>query len=491
MKIKRIALMFAFVLFALAIPLWASVGEDYPGEMPDRGRDIISDADGYETADTEYSYDGDYTSGRNYSEAVAIVNVSGTTGGIINVAIPNYANTDFMAFATEYDIEFFVSPPEGMHFSPETALGVSGGVNVTFGPVVRGCGRLFFVVSAHSGEDNVQVATPTVDIIFYPGDGGLPLGESGSLSGPVGLLVANAPAPYPPTGFNFAGWQHNGIRVNFPFYAAASMTLEAIYEPIPPGDASGTTFTLTLRPQGGSLPPGEPLSRALPINSMISELPAPTRSGYLFGGWLDGSRLASSPVFVTNDMELTAVWMRAAEPVSLSTNANTNTGNSPQAAEAAAPNILAAVFDPNPGAFASGETGLRSGAYGTYISNIPVPTLSGYIFTDWRLPNGQVLQGNLNIREDIRLTAIWVPIASPTPSPTPAPTPPPPAGTLPNPQTSPIQISFMIFGTVMIAGIAALSIMKISRKQMAAGEEYRAKIARYNREKRIIDLMDE
>jgi len=444
MKIKRIAPMLAILVLAIfmlayAMPAWASVGEDDYDGLPRRGRDIIYSTDGCDASDIDGDYDCDYTNGHDYSTAVAVVNVNGAGNGMTHISIAGHADIEFIAFATYYEMEFFVMPPEGTHFTPETSLAVSGGVQVTFGPVVRGCGRLFFVISAYYGEsdnntgtdigNNVSEAVSTVDIIFDPGNGLLPYGESGSLSGPAVLLVANGPTPYAPGGFDFAGWQHNGVNITFPFHAAASMTLNAVYEPRQANTDTATVYSVTQN-----------------ANTTAAS---------------EESQGETVPEATTFDM-------------------------------------YAAVFDPTPGAFASGETGLRSGAYGTYISNIPVPTRNGYIFGGWRLPNGNTLSGNLNLRGDIALEAIWSADPTVTPSPSPSPSPNPSAtpapgntGTLPNPQTSPIRVSLMIFGTVAIAGITALGIMKVGRKHMADASEYRVKMARYNREKRIAGLMDD
>lgn len=500
-NIKKFAILLTVLLavVAIPIPIWAS-GEHEPDDMPDRTRDIIFIGDDCDTTgDHEYC---DYTGGV-YTTAVAVLHVGSTADGAVQMSIPGHEYVDFMAFSTESDIEFFVTAPEGRHFAPETNLHVSGGVQVTFGPFVRGCGRLFFVIAGNVGNNQPE-AEPNIGIIFYTGDGLLPLGESGSLSGPAGLLVPGGPTPYPPRGYNFVGWQYNGARINFPFNAATDMMLEAVYERIPAGDAAGTTFTLTFRPTGGTMPPGEALSSSLPINTVLSQLPTPTREGHAFGGWMDGHRIVEMPVVLSSNTELSAIWVRLPDP-SQNANAYTNTDTNTQATavtQTTQTATITAIFDPSPGVFAAGENGLRPGTNGTVITNIPTPMLSGYIFVDWRLPGGNTHTGNLILTEDIRLTAIWVPVATPTPNPSPTPeaTPAPTAsptpapgntGSLPNPQTNPVQISLMIFGTVMIAGIAAFSIIKIRRKHMAAADEYRSNVARYNREKRIMDLLDE
>lgn len=96
------------------------------------------------------------------------------------------------------------------------------------------------------------------------------------------------------------------------------------------------------------------------------------------------------------------------------------------------------------------------------------------------------------------------PSASPSPTPTrsPSPTPtrspsPTPVTTSPpgpghnNPQTNPIRINLMIFGSVMALGLAAFGIASIAKKQTLANEAYRTNAARYDREKRLSDFLDD
>jgi len=513
--------MSVFLLFTIAIPLWASVNEsdpEYNQELPGRGRDIEFIYDEYyesDTEDTDQESESDYISGRDSTVAIGRVTVTRNAQGIVNITIPGHLTVDYIGFSTDYDIEFFVTAPVGRHFDIDTDLIVSEGIEITFGPVVRNCGRLFFVMSAHvssdsgsgsnnnNGNNNDNDNEPETDgyvgIIFYSGPGRMPYGESGSMLGPAALLVPSGPIPYPPNGYTFAGWYYGNSRVNFPFYATANMTLEARYNQIPAGDAAGTTFMLTYRPTGGVMPQGEPLTRNLPINTMLRELPTPTRDGHIFASWMIGTNLATLPLLVTSNLELTAVWVRLEDPPETNAYVAATAQNSENSSDTAEPDTYAAIFNPSPGVFASGETGLRIGPYGTYITDIPVPTRSGYIFGGWRFPNGHTLYGNLSLRGDMLMTAIWnvdpyaTPTPTPTPSPTPTPTPTPAPGTAgrPNPATSPMQISFMIFGMVMIAAISAMGITKLSRRQMTAAGEYRSKVARYNREKRISDLLDE
>ena len=49
----------------------------------------------------------------------------------------------------------------------------------------------------------------------------------------------------------------------------------------------------------------------------------------------------------------------------------------------------------------------------------------------------------------------------------------------------------MIFGAVMTLGLAGYGIISITKKQMAAAEQYRTDATRYDREKRLTDMLDE
>jgi len=177
------------------------------------------------------------------------------------------------------------------------------------------------------------------------------------------------------------------------------------------------------------------------------------------------------------------------------------------------------LFDPVYGAFPESElhNGVRLVPIGTNLENFPPdPYREGYVFSGWQLPGGSLLEASyLHVNSDIALTAVWVryedapPQTSPSPPPTttsPAPTTSPtptPATTAtptptpsqdsarPNPGTNPIAISFSIFGAVLILGIAAFSIIKLSAKHAEATGRYNTDVTRYQRESRLEDFLDE
>jgi len=187
---------------------------------------------------------------------------------------------------------------------------------------------------------------------------------------------------------------------------------------------------------------------------------------------------------------------------------------------------LFVVFDADGGTFPPEETadGIRLPFRGETVNDFPPnPTRTGYVFDGWRLPGGETLTANyLVVDSDIVLTAIWAPYSSggqntpapgtspsPTPAPGTSPSPTPVAsaspspgsaspspdkaqeGYRPNPGTNPLAISFLIFGAVIGLGIAAFSIIKIAARHAQAKEQFMTDKARYEREARLTDFLEE
>ena len=251
-----------------------------------------------------------------------------------------------------------------------------------------------------------------------------------------------------------------------------------------------TRFAVVFHANGGNLPSGIQAMQSKPLNTMLNSFPIPTREGYVFGGWMLNGSIAHAPLTITSDITLEAHWVK---PPSQS-NTNPSTTNPSD-------DYHVIAFNPAPGAFAGDETGIRVGVYGSRITDMPhAPTRENYYFEGWKLPNGHVFYGQLTITDSMTLIAVWNPSAacpppSPTPAPSSTPTPSPSSApgsaARPNPQTSPLQVSLLIFATVFAAGLAAFGILKLNRRHAVADGKYRADIARYNREKRLMNLMDE
>jgi len=132
------------------------------------------------------------------------------------------------------------------------------------------------------------------------------------------------------------------------------------------------------------------------------------------------------------------------------------------------------------GSFPSGETGLRTVLSGTQVTAPQNPTRSGHVFAGWRL-GGAAVNFPLVVNNDLSLTAAWNVAAGPSPTPG--------AGNRGNPQTSPIAISFAIYGATLVVGLTVYGLMGMAKKQRALASQYDKDVTRHERETRIIDRL--
>jgi len=289
-----------------------------------------------------------------------------------------------------------------------------------------------------------------VTITFNVGAGSLLPGVPHTRQVAVGTRVTNFPVPTPPAGYAFTGWFLGG-NLTTDFTATTNVTLYARYQ-----RTAVRNYTLTFVLNNGQMPAGTAATQVHAYGTVINTFPTPTRAGHVFAGWMLDNRITSPPLTIRGNTTLSAVWTPATTPT-----------------PTPAPGHLVAVFDPSPGAFTGTETGIRSGAYGFVVSSMPNPTRTGYTFAGWNV-GGSRITLPLTVRRDMTINATWTPNIPGRP----------------NPQTSPLQITFAIFGAVMLVGLASFGIMKITGKQLAAQGQYRTKLTRYNREERIVDMLN-
>jgi len=169
------------------------------------------------------------------------------------------------------------------------------------------------------------------------------------------------------------------------------------------------------------------------------------------------------------------------------------------------------TFDPGQGNIRPGDANSFTGMIGSTLQALPTPVRPGFVFAGWTFNNAQVV-APLTISQNMILLANWTPAAqaTPTPSPTPAPAPSssstpapcpsptprpsacptPAASTRPNPQTNPIQVSFAIFGVVILFGLAGFGIINLVKKHAAQVHSHKSEVTRQSREDRIADLID-
>ena len=325
-----------------------------------------------------------------------------------------------------------------------------------------------------------------VTVRFNPGIGSLPANASNTITGPFGFRVVrgNIPTPIPPHGYTFIGWFMHGVEVRADFAAIHDVTLYAHFQRTITGPLY---FTITFDTAGGVLAAGVSHVQTVADGTVLTTLPSISRAGYNFVGWHNSANAVNLPFTVRRNTTFVAKWVSHA-------------GEAPMHPQAPCipPVIpcahLKAVFNPAPGRFPCGENGVRTGPYGFVISSIPQPTRPGYRFVGWHV-GGAPIGFPITVRSDMSIGAHWVSAAAL----------PPAAGAVTctqtvvtvstepgireNPQTGPLQVSFGIFGAVMMLGLGSYGALQLKYKQKAAAAQYQAGMARLNREQRIIDLV--
>ena len=118
-----------------------------------------------------------------------------------------------------------------------------------------------------------------------------------------GTVISLAVAPTL-TGHTFAGWVDSGNNLraaSSSFTVVQNSTLQARWTAI------SYSVTYNLGGASGTLP----LQSSLTINQTFPVAPAPTRAGYIFNGWNNGSETytaGSTYVIATSNVTLTAQW---------------------------------------------------------------------------------------------------------------------------------------------------------------------------------------
>lgn len=129
--------------------------------------------------------------------------------------------------------------------------------------------------------------------------------DGGSLVSPIsqdyGTAVTAPPAPTK-EGYNFAGWQLNGVNYTFTTMPAENIEVVAVW--------SEPTYTISFDANGGLV---DIDSKSVVENSTYGELPVPTYAEHYFLGWFtatSGGRKVTSAtnVEISADQTLYALW---------------------------------------------------------------------------------------------------------------------------------------------------------------------------------------
>ena len=241
------------------------------------------------------------------------------------------------------------------------------------------------------------------------------------------------------TGYTFGGWFNSGTKVQSGAWNIASnVTLKARW--------TGNQYTITLDANGGSVS-----SNTLTVTYDTNyKLPIPTRTGYTFAGWYDGSTQFSSGKWTTtSNVKLTAKWSKDSYSVSYNMNGGTNATANPKTYTVndsfmlavptktgytflgwtyegqSTPTLTVTItegttgnlsftanwkgsdytitFDANGG---SVSTESQTVTYGSDYT-LPIPTKTGHTFLGWYEDDTQVTDGTWARTSDLALTARW------------------------------------------------------------------------------------
>ena len=175
-------------------------------------------------------------------------------------------------------------------------------------------------------------------------------------------------------GYTFEGWYtsaNGGEKITSPYMPQQDITLYAHW--------TANKYTITFNPGQGNT---STTSKEVTYDQNYGNLPTPTRDGYTFDGWYNGTTkiTESDKVDITENTELTAKWLGATYTI---------------------------TFDAGEGATLDTQTKqvTNESTYG----ELPTPTKTGYTFVGWYDSNNNKIESTttVNITENKTLTAQW------------------------------------------------------------------------------------
>ncbi len=222
-----------------------------------------------------------------------------------------------------------------------------------------------------------------------------------------GTTIANQPIeegavptrPENPTkdGYEFVEWQLNGVVYDFTTPITEDVTLVAIYKEIPQdnggngnggnggnNNSGGTTkkyYTVTFNNNGGR-PGGNCSQQTIEQGGRAVDSCRPTRTDYIFNGWLLNNAPFSFSTAINSNITLYASWTRNVKYYNLSFDANGGRGSCQTKSIAGGTNVDGS----------------------SYCSGM---TKSHYVFDGWSRNNAGTLKGTFVMNADTKLYATW------------------------------------------------------------------------------------
>ena len=105
-------------------------------------------------------------------------------------------------------------------------------------------------------------------------------------------------------GYTFVRWELNGVEYDFSSKVTSDITLKAIWEE---KTTTEDIYNITLEIDGKT-------QDLKIVNNKITSLPSPSKEGYNFIGWYDGSKKVSVGDTVSKDTKLTAKFEKVTAP---------------------------------------------------------------------------------------------------------------------------------------------------------------------------------
>ena len=160
-------------------------------------------------------------------------------------------------------------------------------------------------ISEDKVSEELKAPAPTDPVVkefkvTFDSEGGSAVAEQSVKEGEM------ATEPTAPTkdGFDFVEWQKDGVKFEFTTPITAEITLKAVWKSKTPTPAT-EKFTVKFNSDGGSLVAEQTIEKG----KMATEPTAPTKDGYNFLGWYDGSDkfdFKTTPIIA--DKNLIAKW---------------------------------------------------------------------------------------------------------------------------------------------------------------------------------------
>lgn len=241
----------------------------------------------------------------------------------------------------------------------------------------------WFVESAHTNEYNFDTPvtrditlyakwtyvtpSPTMYTVTFDADGGTPVPPAQTVeSGNKATKPTTDPTK---AGARFDGWYMNGSEYNFDTAVTADITLKAKWL---------TVYTITYDVNGGTMPTNyvtEYTEKDLPLT-----LPIPTREGYTFEGWNDGTNTVKTITAADiGNKTYKAVWTLITKPT------------------------FTVTFDTDGGSIVPPQTVET----GKTVSRPADPTKIGHTFDDWYTESGDKFDFTTPVTANITLYAKW------------------------------------------------------------------------------------